>query len=523
MEPFSLLTIGGQMGQIATSFLQTKNFLINTEMRAEQLRNTTLNHEQQLKMFYLQQEYRLRDFSIDQTNKFDQETYKSLLKIHEQRSIECKVPPYPLGQWLKSTMLPSEPVPYVIICTNTYQGDSPFKSEDVIKPLHKVYHNLKEYNSHNSNLMTITETRQYFNTDEDARNFFIRELQCPTILVYSNFIGSSLTIDMLYAGITNEQNIPNINSNRPTFKPKTIRLWEMDYTLIHSIKSKKKNNNLDIDSNIENPYQWKKNLDNLIEAFVGIKVQSLIDEYFQNSYYYSPQSIKYLNDRKEKYSKAIEWKEFENEVIARYDIINQRKINFQEDYHKKFLDSDKVLIKIVLFGKAACGKSALINSIMQQEISEIGIHYDRLIYPITYSKPPYEITEVGISDFSVENKNEIMKLIEKSELQIFLLEGEPYSQELELFDFIYNANPSKSRIVFVNKSDRFELSPKKDVAVIKERINKKMSKYLLNNEDIIFGVASVYDSQNDKMNRSDNPALQERIYKEALILNKLNG
>lgn len=515
VDILSLLGIAGQAGQIATSFLQAKNFLISSEMRAEQLKNTVLNHEQQLKIFHLQQDYKVRDFEIDNFNKLNQETYKAFIEVHKNRLIECKVPFYVPGSWKSSRFSGHAPAPIIIIATNTYQGDSSFKNDDIIKPLHRVYQTLNEYNS--GSLLTITDTRQYFNGDEDARVFFKNELNCPAIIVYSYFTGSTLNIRALYSAITTEQNLLNTRNKNYEFEPKFLELWAMDFTLIHSLKTKKTNpENLEQQTN---PFQWKKNLDNLIEAFVGIKLQSLIDEYFQSNYTYTPHALRYLSDRKEKYSKANEWVEFEKQILARHEVFSQRSINLQEGYIEKFLKAEKTIVNIAIIGTYGSGKSSLINSLLQNDIAPVG--YSGVDYKDEmYTKPPFEIIEVHIGNGNI-NKPELSKIIELVDICIFIISREPINTEMDVFNYLCNDFSSKARIVFVNKSDRFEHYPSKYARAEKEVIVKKMSKYVSKVEDIIFGTASVYDAQKDAMIRSNVSALQERIYKEVIVLNRI--
>lgn len=172
---------------------------------------------------------------------------------------------------------------------------------------------------------------------------------------------------------------------------------------------------------------------------------------------------------------------------------------------------------LAFFGRAAVGKSSVINSLLRADKAKMGVEYDTTGEPCAYDMSestdnPYMLVDVpGImSDPGYEQ----MAIIEakKAHGHVFVLESEPTADELEIFDFVKKSTPHSPTIVFVNKSDRFEHMPQKDVEIVKGRIYEKMEKYVDSRDDIIFGSARLYDREADEMVRQELQELEDRLY-----------
>ena len=184
------------------------------------------------------------------------------------------------------------------------------------------------------------------------------------------------------------------------------------------------------------------------------------------------------------------------------------------------------LVRIFLFGKTTVGKSALANAIIEQDLASVDIGFDHNIEYRVYKREPWMIVKVVY--IMGNSKLELMALEEakRAHGHIFVIDGQPYADELELFDMVHAACPNTPKLVFLNKADLLAHMPKRDRERVMEIVNQKMSKYVETSEDIIFGNAQIYDEANDCMVRQKVPHLIDRLYDGAgtlgMIMNVLD-
>jgi GTP-binding protein EngB required for normal cell division len=184
------------------------------------------------------------------------------------------------------------------------------------------------------------------------------------------------------------------------------------------------------------------------------------------------------------------------------------------------------LVWISLFGKTTVGKSALANSIIEQDIAGVDIRYDHTIECKGYERKPWMI--VDVPGFMGKSHLESMAIEEakKAHGHIFVVDGQPYADEIELFDKVHTACPNVPKLVFCNKADLFDHMPKRDKELVISIVKEKMNKYVQSPEDILFGSAALLDRENDVMVRQQVPHLIDRLYDGAgtlgMIVNVLD-
>ncbi|WP_445634249.1 G domain-containing protein [Nostoc sp. DSM 114161] len=201
----------------------------------------------------------------------------------------------------------------------------------------------------------------------------------------------------------------------------------------------------------------------------------------------------------------------------------------RQDIENEFLEINELLerlktglIWVALFGKTSVGKSAILNSLINDDVAEVGVEHDKTIIPTSYKKEPWNIVDVpGIMG---EQRNEKLAIEEakKAHGHIFAIDGEPYQDELELFDLVHENSPDIPKIVFVNKWDIVKNNkPKKDQETIRSRISEKMGKFVKSPEDIVYGSAMLFDQKSDEMIRQELPQLLDRLHESAGTLGAL--
>ncbi|MBO0932013.1 GTPase domain-containing protein [Fibrella aquatilis] len=179
------------------------------------------------------------------------------------------------------------------------------------------------------------------------------------------------------------------------------------------------------------------------------------------------------------------------------------------------------LIWIALFGRTSVGKSAIANSIIGEDIHQVGVEHDLTDRATPYRKEPWMIVDVpGILGKKV-NAETALEEARKAHGHIFVVEEEPFDLEIELFDLISNYMPDAPRVVFVNKFDRLQHMTKRDRDMVIQRIKEKMRKYVKRDEDIVFGSAQLKDDETDEMVRQKLPQLEDRLYADAGTLGQI--
>jgi len=180
------------------------------------------------------------------------------------------------------------------------------------------------------------------------------------------------------------------------------------------------------------------------------------------------------------------------------------------------------LVWIALFGRTSVGKSAIANSLLGEDIAKVGIEHDFTTTVEPYQKEPWMI--VDVPGFMGKKVNEKIALEEaqKAHGHIFVVESEPYEDEIELFDFVSDKMPDAPRIVFVNKKDvLFQGKTKSDREIVTAMIKQKMKKYVKSEDDIVFGSARLYDEENDVYVRQRLLELEDKLYEDAGTLGQI--
>lgn len=179
------------------------------------------------------------------------------------------------------------------------------------------------------------------------------------------------------------------------------------------------------------------------------------------------------------------------------------------------------LIWIALFGKTSVGKSAIANSLINTDIAEVGVEHDVTGAPQSYEKSPWMIVDVpGIMGKKVNEEVAIAEA-KKAHGHIFVVDGEPYADEVELFQVVHNSLPNTPTIVFVNKTDLMENLPTKDREIVRSRIEKKVLDFVRSPSDIVYGSAMLYDAKRDEMVRQALPQLLDKMYEDAGTLGQV--
>ena len=180
-------------------------------------------------------------------------------------------------------------------------------------------------------------------------------------------------------------------------------------------------------------------------------------------------------------------------------------------------------IWLALVGKTSVGKSSIVNAIMQDDIAKVDELQDtttphnncEMLDPNIYEKHPWKIVDLpGIMGKKAFEKYALDEA-KKAHGHVFVTAGEPYQDEIEMFDNVHEALPETPKIVFVNKWDEMQHKPSRDRDAVKDRIEQKMRKYVSSVDNIIYGSANLYDLEKDDWVRQELPKLLERMYEDA--------
>lgn len=172
------------------------------------------------------------------------------------------------------------------------------------------------------------------------------------------------------------------------------------------------------------------------------------------------------------------------------------------------------MVWIAFFGKTSAGKSSVINSLLGEDLAEVdprhGTTKRQIVYP--YQKHRWMLVDVpGILDGGVHEQIALDEA-NKAHGLVFVIDGEPYHDELELFKRLHEAYPTRPIIVFVNKLDILELNSIPAQEHVRQRIHDKMSQFVARDEDIVYGSASLRSADRKTMVRQDLPQLLDRLY-----------
>lgn len=192
-----------------------------------------------------------------------------------------------------------------------------------------------------------------------------------------------------------------------------------------------------------------------------------------------------------------------------------------EEFKREFNQIDELLerlesslVWVAFFGKAAVGKSSIINSLLGSDLAKIGVEMGTTTEPGYFTRSPWQLVDVpGILDGKIL-EDIAVKEAKKAHGHIFVIDGEPTQPELDLFNVVCNATPNHPKVLFVNKWDRMAM-PEKDKEILKKRIIEKMNPFVTSPQYIIFGSAAIYDRESDSMVRQEIPQLVEALYSSA--------
>ena len=214
----------------------------------------------------------------------------------------------------------------------------------------------------------------------------------------------------------------------------------------------------------------------------------------------------------------------------RSEVWKRLKPNEREEIEKEFAELDTLLerlkdgfVWLALFGKTTVGKSSVVNAIMKEEIADVDETHDTTkppsggegIKPNIYQHGPWKIVDLPGIMGKGEFEKYALEEAKRAHGHIFVIEGEPYEDEIEMFDNVHNALPTTPKIVFINKWDVIQNKPSRDRDAVAARIQQKMGKYVKSVDNIVYGSARLYDPQNDCWIRQELPQLIERMYEDA--------
>jgi small GTP-binding protein len=182
------------------------------------------------------------------------------------------------------------------------------------------------------------------------------------------------------------------------------------------------------------------------------------------------------------------------------------------------------LIWVCVFGKTSVGKSAVINSLLNDDLADVSAEHDKTTEPTVYKKEPWNIIDTPGIMGKEDYEKSALEEVKKAHGHIFVIDGEPYADEIEMFNTVYESSSDIPRIVFVNKWDRIQ--GKEEREITRSKISEKMGKYVKSSEDIVYGSAMLYNQHTDSMERQEIPHLLDCLYESAgtlgLVMNILD-
>ena len=205
--------------------------------------------------------------------------------------------------------------------------------------------------------------------------------------------------------------------------------------------------------------------------------------------------------------------ELSTEVGSKLSSQTKQELKDEFDELDEILERLKTgLVWISLFGKTSVGKSALANAVIESDMAKVGTEKDLTSTVSHYRRDPWMIADMpgvmGREEFASIALDEARR----SHGIIFVIDSEPYRDELEMFEAVHQRLPKIPKIVFVNKWDEMQYRPSSEREKVRTLIFSKMRKFVASDKDIVFGSALAYDSATDSYKRQTAYELIDRMY-----------
>lgn len=184
------------------------------------------------------------------------------------------------------------------------------------------------------------------------------------------------------------------------------------------------------------------------------------------------------------------------------------------------------LVFVALFGKVSVGKSAIANALLGADMAKVGVPMDLTTVVAHFRRDPWMLADMPGVMGREEFERIALDEARRSHGIVFVVDGEPYKDEMDMFEAVHDAMPKTPKLVFVNKWDVKQLSPSAERQQVKELIHSKMRKFVSSDADIIYGSAQIYDPATDSYMRQELPQLLDRMYESAgtlgMVMNLLD-
>jgi hypothetical protein len=168
--------------------------------------------------------------------------------------------------------------------------------------------------------------------------------------------------------------------------------------------------------------------------------------------------------------------------------------------------------RVLLIGKSGVGKTSIIHSLLGVDLDPFRGHDYYRESVEWFGRPPWVFGEVQA--WCMFGHEGLIETAELAGCHMLVVDGEPFTDELETFDSLSKTTPTVPRIVFVNKWDSVQhCVPTGDLTEICKRTVMKMAPYVQSPMNLLFGSARVYDQQRETWARRELPQLWEELHR----------